>query len=548
MGLNSEQLRAVECIDKKILCLAGAGTGKTYTMLERISHLVDQGVNPSSILVLTFTNAAAFEMKERYLKSHNTGILPEFRTFHSFCYHVLASNVAARRFLGYTETPTIADEAIRKRILREAQGMSNIKCSIESLEKKAQQTKLTSAEQFAYDTLQKLASKLMQKRNTITYDELSRKVCKLFRDNEQIIQQYKDKYKYIFVDEFQDTDPTQNEFVQSFVDSNLFAVGDALQSIYAFRGADSKIIKRLSVDPEWTVIKLHENYRSTRTICDFANQNSKYADDSFRIVMSPGKDVEGTPVVVKQIREDLVEGLYENAVWYCVNDMKSHTGSTAILSRTNKEVSAIQDYFTSQGLAFRSQKKSEEIKNMLTAVGDNQFLIDWLASYLSAERYADYIRVDTIKKSENQEYTISDFLLDFSNVYAIVEKWNLVRSIRRTCKETDRSIMQRCEDILAILDCGTLVLDESKCITMKDAVDHIIECYEGDSEVPGADVYIGTVHSVKGLEYDNVYVLGVNGDTFKLIDEQNRNLYYVAITRAKKHLVVFKKGGYTDDD
>ena len=539
--LNEAQLSAVLCKDKKILCLAGAGTGKTHSMLARISHLVDQGVNPASILVLTFTNAAAFEMKDRYRQSHTTGLMPDFRTFHSFCYYVLSTNSAVRSALGYLEVPTIADDAIRKRILKEAQGMSNIKSSIESLEKKLQNGKLTSAEQYAYDTLQKLASKLMQKRNTITYDELSKKVCKLFRDNEQIIWRYKDKYKYIFVDEFQDTDPTQNDFVQSFVDAQVFCVGDVLQSIYAFRGADSRIIKRLSADPEWTTIKLYQNYRSPKTICNFANQNSKYADDSFRITMESGLNEEGEPVVVKCIQEAPINNLYENAVHYCIEDMKFHSGSTAILSRTNKEVRAIQDYFTSHGLVFSAQKKSEEVRNTLTAVGDNQFLIDWLASYLNAERYADYIRIETLKKSEGQEYTISDFLLDFSNVYAIIERWNLVRAIRRTCKETDRSIMQRCKDILSMLACENLVLDESKCTTMKDAVNHIMERYEGDSEVPGTDVYIGTVHSVKGLEYDNVYVLGVNGETFRLNDEQNKNLYYVAITRAKKHLVVFER-------
>ena len=151
--LNQEQMSAVLCQDKKILCLAGAGCGKTHTMLERISHLVDTGVDPFSILVLTFTNAAAFEMKSRYQSSHSSVRVPDFRTFHSFCYHVLSSNAEIRRNLGYLETPTIADENISKRIRREAQTITGIKSTIESLEKKQVRTK---SEQNDYELLKKI--------------------------------------------------------------------------------------------------------------------------------------------------------------------------------------------------------------------------------------------------------------------------------------------------------------------------------------------------------------------------------------------------------
>lgn len=541
-NLNEQQMAAVLCEHKKIVCLAGAGTGKTTMLLERISHLVDSGVSPSSILALTFTNAAAFEMKDRYQRKHPSGLIPDFRTFHSFCYYILSSNAAVRRALGYRDIPTIADDSLRKRILREAQGMSNIKDSIESFEKKMQKRPLSVAEQYSYDTLCKTISKLMRKSNSITFDELSKKICDLFKNNDPLVEPYKAQYKYVFVDEFQDTDPIQNDFMQSFHDSFLFTVGDALQSVYEFRGASSKIIKRLATDPEWHTVKLYQNYRSPKTICDFANYHSEYADDSFRIAIESGTGEEGEPVIVKDLHEDLHYDLYQNSVEYCIKDIKYHSGSTAILSRTNKEVKAIQDFFADKGVPYRAQKKSAEIKNILTAVGDNKFLIDWLASYLNAERYADFIRIDTLKKSEGQEYTISDFIADFKTVYAINERWNTVKTIRRICKETERTVMSRCEDILMVIGCQSLQLDASKCTTMKDAVNHIIDRYEGDEEDPGTDVYIGTVHSVKGLEFDNVYVLGVGGETFKLFDEQNKNLYYVAITRAKKHLVVFEKG------
>lgn len=535
--LNEQQLSAVLCEDDKILCLAGAGTGKTTSMLERISHLVETGVDPSSILVLTFTNAAAFEMKDRYKKTHSTGRIPEFRTFHSFCYWILSSNLGVRISLGYMETPTVADDNLKKSIIREAGSITNIKSSLASLSKKEHRTV---KEQYEYDTLMKTIEKLMKKDNTITFDQLSIKICKLFKEDSPLVYSYKQQYKYIFVDEFQDTDPTQYEFVKSFSDSKLFVVGDALQAIYGFRGADSSIIKRLSINPDWHTIKLYQNYRSPKTICDFANKHSKHASASFRVDITSGKEQEGEPVTVRKLEDSMKFDLYPQSTAYCILDVKGHSGSTAILCRTNKEVHAIQDHFTSNGLPFRAQKKSADVANILTAVGDNQFTIDWLSSYLNAERYTDYIRVITLQP-EDQPYTVLDFIRDFGTSYAVSERWNLIRTIRTICKETNRSVMDRCQDILEILDCKNLLLDASKCTTMKDAVDNILECYQGEQEEPGTDVYIGTIHSVKGLEFDNVYVFGVNGQTFRLTDEENKNLYYVAITRAKKHLVVFEK-------
>ena len=538
-SLNQAQMSAVLCEDQKILCLAGAGTGKTTTMLERISHLVETGVSPSSILVLTFTNAAAFELKDRYHKKHPSDQSPEFRTFHSFCYYVLSTNPAIRMKLGYTEVPTIADDARKKRIDREAGTMTNIKSTIESLSKK---TKLSAKEQYEYDMLKKTADRLMKKDNVITFDKLCTSICMLFSTDDPLVQIYKHLYKYIFVDEFQDTDPTQNAFVQSFKDANLFCVGDALQSIYSFRGADSSIIKSLSTDPDWHTIKMNINYRSTQNICDFANVHSVHADHNYKVKIVSGREIDGD--FIDRQKFSYVDGLSpidRKHVDYCIKDCRCYPGDVAILARTNREVDAIKGHFDERNISYKSNNKKIDVPNILTAVGDNEFLIDWLAAHLSVERYADYIRVSTLAQSEGQTYDVIRFINDFGSSHSVNELWEVVRTIRRICKETTRSIMSRCYDILEVLECSNLKLDEEKCLTMKDAVDHIKEIYLGDTEEPGTDIYIGTIHSVKGLEFDNVYVLGVGGMTFKLDNEENKNLYYVAITRAKDHLVVFEK-------
>lgn len=536
-SLNAEQLAAVNCTDKKILCLAGAGTGKTYTMIERISRLVQDGVNPSSILVLTFTNAAAFEMKSRYQSKSDSKRIPEFRTFHSFCYHVLATNSDVRSSLGYTSIPTIADENVSKRIKREAQTIAGIKSSIESLDKKEVKSK---AEQLDYELMKKASSKLMKQRNTITFDDLCSRICNLFTDDSEYIQFYKNKYTYIFVDEFQDTDPVQYNFVKSFVDSFIFVVGDALQSLYAFRGADSSIIKGLSIDPEWTTIKLFKNYRSSKTICDFANNNSKYADDNFRVAIESGKGEEGEPVDYREYSDSAFYGdISKESKEYCIEDVLTRPGSTAILFRTNREVNTFQSYCDSKNITYRSGKKTADVENVLLSIGDNDYLLNWLSTYLNSESYADFLRVSTLRTDDNP-YTVSEFLKDYGRLPAISERMEVVRALRHICKDGTRAVVDRCKDILKVIGCKTESLDESKCATMKEGVDYVLDVYNGTTEDPGSDIYVGTVHSVKGLEFDNVYIFGVDGSTFKLNNEENKNIYYVAITRAKKHLVVFK--------
>lgn len=541
--LNSDQIEAVTCNCKHILCLAGAGTGKSTVLLERITNLVQQGVDPSSILALTFTNAAAFEMKNRYLKGHSSYRVPEFRTFHSFCYHILATNSEIRRSLGYVSTPTIADESTAKRIKKEAQTITGIRSSIESLEKKKSRNL---SEQRDYDLLKKSASKLMRSNNTITFDDLCYKICNLFAENSEIVSQYKDRYKYIFVDEFQDTDPIQYKFVSSFSDSSIFVVGDALQSLYSFRGADSSIIKRLSTDSSWATIKLHENYRSTRSICDFANENSEYADDSYRVIMNPFNKADCESVICVPYfssNSRFINDVDKDCSDYCVADINSVEGSSAVLFRTNREVKAFQDYCNKIGLKYRSGKKSDDIRNILYSVGDNEYLMNWLATFLNSEQYSTYVRLSAIYEGTDRPYTITSFRSDFENLPAINERLSIVKYIRILCKDASTSMEDKFRCILEIIGCNSNTFDSSRCSNVRDMLQYIVELYENNVEDAGSDIYVGTVHSVKGLEFDNVYVFGVDGPTFRLNNEDNLNVYYVAITRAKKHLVVFKHEG-----
>lgn len=226
--LNRAQSEVVQSDAEKLLVLAGAGTGKTTTMLARISRLVDENkVDVQSILVLTFTNAAACEMRDRYRRSHHNQQTPTFCTFHSFCYSLIASNKDIANRLGYFKgTPDIADSTM----LRKIHTMCKQKCSVKLSDDKLNgKVAVSKKEQFEKELYWKQYNKLLREQNLITFDIMCYEVCKLFSSNAVVIADYKKRYKYIFVYEFQDTDPKQWDFVSSFTHSNLFVCGDAKQ-------------------------------------------------------------------------------------------------------------------------------------------------------------------------------------------------------------------------------------------------------------------------------------------------------------------------------
>lgn len=537
--LNEAQAKAVNSNSSKILCLAGAGTGKTHCMIERISRLVDEGVEPTSILALTFTNAAAFEMKDRYKKRHRNAAIPEFRTFHSFCYSLLATNKALRIKLGYTSMPAIADKAAQKRIDKTASLQLGVNLSFEKMSGKKPMTAL---EQYNYQLIKKAAARLMKQDNLITFDELCSSVCQLFIDNDDMIQCYKEKFKYLFVDEFQDTDATQWSFVKAFDQSNIFLVGDAQQAIYAFRGADSSIIKAIAESKEWETIKLAENYRSTIPICEYANRfTSRYVRDSYRIDIQ--SKTEGDPVDVKhyQATYGLEKGAINTDV---VDDIMNlcviSDGGCAVLARTNAEVAFLSEYFKSSGVEFVTGKKDLEAEHILNSTMDNDYMIDWLSTFLPAERYSEYIRQSTIQTESGKEYGIKEFIHDFGFAKAISARIDKIYCIRRICNE-DRPLSDRLNDIVKAVGYSDLKVDISKCKKISEFMETIIAAVHEKAN-GASDIYIGTIHSVKGLEYDNVFVVGVDGRSFRLTNEENNNLFYVAVTRAKKNLKVYVEG------
>lgn len=533
--LNDEQLEAATCNDRTTLCLAAAGCGKTSTMTARIERLVNEGVDPSSILALTFTNAAAFEMKERYKKlpGIRLDIVPEFRTFHGFCYSLIVRDLEVRERLGYTKIPSLCDDTMLKEL--RAKVKLQIGCTLSdamldndiALSKKDEEMKAL---------FNKALIKQIKKENVITFDMMCYNVCEMFVKNEPCTIKYKNKYRYLFVDEMQDSDARQYRFIGSFPETtNFFLVGDCLQNLYSFRGCSNEYIKQLVHAPGWRVIKMCKNYRSTKKICDYANNFSRYSKDDFRVVMESQRG-EGEPV--EQIfgsNAGYGEAVDEHHLEILARKIKNNNRESAVLCRTNKEVAAVKEYLKEEGIDYVSNSKPKDTLEYLEAALSNDYMLEWLSSMLEARDYGDYIRTSAIESNPDIKW----FLANYSRIDKIRIAANKVTDIRKICSDNFMHPQDKFEKITKLLRI------KSKCkfegderTTAKEVIEMIKSQVEEQQE---CRLYIGTIHSAKGLEYDTVYVMGVNEYTFQLGSEEMNNLFYVAVTRAKDHLIIFRK-------
>lgn len=531
-NFNDEQLQAINSNSSKIAVIAAAGTGKSTTMIARISRQVKEGVDPTSILALTFTNAAAAHMREKY-KMDNPGMpIPEFRTFHAFCYSIIVKDYNVRTALGYNLVPGIADDAKLKWIEKNALMQTGVKLTADQIAGKAY---LSPKEKKDLEIYHKAVDRLLKQDNLITFDILCSSICKMFVNKEECITQYRNKYKYLYVDEFQDTSPEQFRFVSSFPDGcHWFFVFDVLQSIYGFRGADSSLSKMMSKNPDFEIIKLYQNYRSTQQICDYANKFAKgYADETYRINMKGQRDGD-TVEVIHGSMCSYDSPIDEDHLDILVDRVRSLKDEAAILCRTNREVNFIANRLKSENIPYtRDKKDNREFENILRSVIDNEYMKDWLATFLNAERYADYIR----QSAQLEDPNITWFLNLYGNTDDIKSRVNKIIKIRQILSDKSRTI----KDIVNIFK---IELDFSKFEgktwpSLQAFIEDLIELIDTDKKEN--TLILSTIHGVKGLEYSTVFVMGVGDYNFKLDSEENKNVAYVAYTRAKNHLIVFKR-------
>ena len=586
-NLNDKQKEAVLYINGPMLVLAGAGSGKTKVLTNRIANLIDNGISPANILAITFTNKAAKEMKDRVFNLiGNDAYMIQISTFHSLGLKILKENYEK---LGYDKNFVVIDSddalTVIKKIMKDMNlspqyyNAKNIRNKISSA--KNELMNLQSFANLEYDkNVVKVYEKYLEKlklNNSVDFDDLLILPIRLFREYPSVLESYQERYKYILIDEYQDTNECQYIFSKMLAKKykNIFVVGDNDQAIYAFRGANYKNILNFEKDyPDCKTILLEENYRSTKTILNAANsviKNNKLRKDKnlwsnneegelIKYIRTDGEKEEAD-YVAKEIKKLISEGVnpVDIAVLYRTN-AQSRVMEEACLKNNipykiigsfyfynRKEIKdlicylrLINNYKDDVSLLRVinvpkrkiGEKTIDNISNV--ALVNNSCLFDAINSGKELE-FKNLI-LDLKEKCENLSLTeMVELVLDKSGMKQELEnEKSLDSEIRLENLEEFKSITKNYEE-----EYGVISLDDF--LNEISLVSDMSEHQDGNNKVS-----LMTVHSVKGLEFDDVFVIGmeegifphynaINEGTNSAIEEERR-LCYVAITRAKKKL------------
>ena len=586
-NLNDKQKEAVLYINGPMLVLAGAGSGKTKVLTNRIANLIDNGISPANILAITFTNKAAKEMKDRVFNLiGNDAYMIQISTFHSLGLKILKENYEK---LGYDKNFVVIDSddalTVIKKIMKDMNlspqyyNAKNIRNKISSA--KNELMDLQSFANLEYDkNIVKVYEKYLEKlklNNSVDFDDLLILPIRLFREYPSVLESYQERYKYILIDEYQDTNECQYIFSKMLAKKykNIFVVGDNDQAIYAFRGANYKNILNFEKDyPDCKTILLEENYRSTKTILNAANsviKNNKLRKDKnlwsnneegelIKYIRTDGEKEEAD-YVAKEIKKLISEGVdpVDIAVLYRTN-AQSRVMEEACLKNNipykiigsfyfynRKEIKdlicylrLINNYKDDVSLLRVinvpkrkiGEKTIDNISNV--ALVNNSCLFDAINSGKELE-FKNLI-LDLKEKCENLSLTeMVELVLDKSGMKQELEnEKSLDSEIRLENLEEFKSITKNYEE-----EYGVISLDDF--LNEISLVSDMSEHQDGNNKVS-----LMTVHSVKGLEFDDVFVIGmeegifphynaINEGTNSAIEEERR-LCYVAITRAKKKL------------
>ncbi len=604
-GLNSAQRDAVLSIDGPILVVAGAGSGKTRVLTHRIAHLIEAyDIFPSSIMAITFTNKAATEMKNRIEQlvgpvTHQMWV----GTFHSMCVRILRRD---GHHIGYASDFVIYDTTDQKALLKncfKALGLDEKKTPIQSFQYKISGCKNDMMSADAYETnfhkdprerdfikLYKLYQEKLKSNQALDFDDLLIKTIELFKAYPEVLAYYQNKFRYVHVDEYQDTNKAQYTLIRqlSAKHKNLFVVGDGDQSIYKWRGADIRNIQDFEKDYQGAkIIKLEQNYRSSQNILDLANSVIKHnpgrrdktlwteadAGEKIRYYQAYDEKDEAR-FIVNQIRKEVREGNFDQSDF-------------AILYRTNAQSRALEDALNIEGLPYK-------------VVGGLKFyerkeIMDVLAYFkLMVNPFDDvsFRRVINEPKRSIGDKTIEK-LQDYATEHGL--------SLLRACANIDavpgitgktalaiRDFYNIVNGLAVRLDAATsgeifdALIEQSEIIASYERertdeadgrIDNIyelktvIEEFEKRQDSPGLrdflaettlrsdqdsieeaeqSILLMTLHASKGLEFPVVFLVGLEQNlfpSFRAMDdetelEEERRLCYVGITRAESLLFI----------
>ena len=617
--LNESQRKAVEYIDGPSLVIAGAGSGKTRVLTYKIAYLLQQGVKPWSIMALTFTNKAAREMKERIGKLVGQELAQHLYmgTFHSIFSRILR---AEAQHIGFTNNFTIYDESdsrsLIKTIVKEMRldekvykpasvhsRISMAKNNLMSAENYARDKDLYQADQRAKmprvgDIFITYVQRCQQA-NAMDFDDLLTLTFKLFQEHEDIRKKYADRFDFLLVDEYQDTNHAQMRIVMQLCKEKerVCAVGDDSQSIYSFRGANiDNILSFQSRFKEARLFKLEQNYRSTQSIVEAANSLIKHNSNQIpKNVYS--KNDKGESLIYKPAYSDKEEALIVcREIKRIKRQDDCQYSDFAILYRTNAQSRSFEEEFRKQGIPYRiygglSFFQRKEIKDViayfrLVANPDDEEAFKRIINYpargignttvakiaacaldnhvsfwqviSSPEHYGLGVNKGTLAKLESFRLMISGFVEKSASMNAfdlgdtIVKESGISADIYKSGSR-DPEDLARQENLEELLGGMQSFVEECR-EEGREQEAYLTDYLQGvalltDLDSKGDDdeprVSLMTVHASKGLEFPTVFVVGLEENIFPsaIVStlrelEEERRLLYVAITRAEKHCVL----------
>lgn len=563
--VNNEQRQAILQKDGPMIILAGAGSGKTRVLIYKVMHLISEGVDPSNILMVTFTNKAANEMKERMQKflGNNKYEFPLIATFHALSAKILRID---GEFIGIPKNFVIYDEQDQKDAIKEAMNLLGLSIkeykpsSILSLISQAKNELINEEEypNFARGHFQEVAARvylayqrILKDNSALDFDDLILKTVELFKKNPDMLAKYQNKFRYILVDEYQDTNHAQ--YILSKMLSgkwnNICVVGDFSQSIYSFRGADFLNLAKFKEDfTKVNTFSLSQNYRSTQKILDAASsviarnnthpvlklwtQNEKGEDISIFEALNEQKEAEFIIENIEKIK-------YENTTLNYYD--------FAVLYRTNAQSRALEEVFLHRGIPyvliggvrFYERKEIKDVLSYLrTLANPKDSVSKKRIEKLGKGRLEKFLEFQKNYLDEEKNGNIKDTITTMDSVLKATDYLSLY-------DEKDEEDAGRLENIKELRSVAISFsnldnfLENVSLVEQEYMPDHI-----KDSQGKKDAVNLMTLHAAKGLEFPVVFIVGMEEGLFphsrSIMDknqlEEERRLCYVGMTRAKERL------------
>jgi len=605
-NLNAPQKEAVQTTEGPLLVIAGAGSGKTRVLTYRIAYLIsEKDVKPYNILAITFTNKAAKEMKERVTSL--LGKMAEetwISTFHSLCVRILRYDIDK---IQYDKNFVILDASDQKTLIKECQKelniddknypqgylLSEISHAKNNLLSPEDYTKRYQADFRLSKVAQvyELYQKKLKNENALDFDDLIMQTIRLFMENPDVLMHYQEKFRYILIDEYQDTNPAQFTLVSMLAAGfgNICAVGDDDQSIYAFRGADMRnILEFEQTFPGAKVIKLEQNYRSTSNILNAANEviKNNVGRKSKKLWTENGT---GSKIQFNHAQNEREEARYIiDQIKHLHETENREYRSFGVLYRINAQSRIIEDYLMSEalpykvvgGMKFYDRKEIKDIIAYLRFIynpadfismkriinepkrGIGKTSIDNIQKYMSQNDVNCWYVLDHIQEIPDisrsttaiREFTesIKEFSLMANNgenpvsdlIKAILEKTGYINVLRN--EETIEN-QTRIENIMEFIAVAEEYEREAETPNLSDFLENIALVTDMDENSEDSDyITLMTIHSAKGLEFPVVFIPGMEEGIFpgyRSIGsdadiEEERRLCYVGITRAREQLYI----------